>query len=76
MKVPVPFPPRRVPAKYGFGNMAIGDSFFVATEDRARVATAAAMFGPRHGMRFSVRRWTGEDEFGYPRTGYRCWRIG
>jgi hypothetical protein len=54
-------------SKYPFGEMAVGDSFFVASGEGAFVVSAAACsHGKRHNKRFATRAVEG---------GTRVWRI-
>lgn len=49
---PKPKRPGRKPV-YGFGRLKVGE-WFVSDRPRDRVAPAAAMYGRKHGMKFSV----------------------
>jgi hypothetical protein len=70
----IPLPPARGPlAKYPFGELAVGDSFFVPeTQDVAgaklsrRMASAAQVSSRRSGAKYSCRAVDG---------GVRVWRI-
>ncbi len=64
------------PIKYPFGEMEVGQSFFVAPDNRAavrknstssRVAAAASYYGKRHGKKFTCQK--------QPCGGYRVWRV-
>lgn len=52
--------------KYPFGEMDIGDSFFVDVAVKSNTVTAACQYGLRNGKKFSIRKHDG---------AYRCWRI-
>lgn len=52
--------------KYSFGDMDVGDSFKVESEDAIRVRSAAHAYCKRYDMAFIVRKH--ED-------AYRCWRT-
>lgn len=60
----VPLPSRK-PAKYPFGKMKIGESFFAAVDPKL-LTNAAGGYGRSHNMKFAVRTVEG---------GARCWRI-
>lgn len=56
------------PAKYPFGKMDVGDSFFLEADKKQIACARAAMgaFGFRHGKKFSSRAHPG---------GVRIWRT-
>lgn len=59
---------RRIPGKYPFKDMQVGDSFVIPADiKRHTVNVAALRFGRKHGMKFTVRK--------IPEGGYACWRI-
>lgn len=66
----IPQPPTKGgKKKYPFGEMAIGDSFLVPTDNNGAgsVRCAASYYGSRHpGFKFVVRMVDG---------GCRCWRV-
>lgn len=64
----VPIPTDSRAAKYPFGGMQVGDSFFVPVEDATYTSVAGSAYGyaRRHGMKMSVAK---ED------TGTRVWRT-
>ena len=70
-KVPMP-KPRLGGAKYPWGEMKVGDSFFVAVENeqpstvQGTVAGSARAYGKKHGNKFTTRIIDG---------GVRVWRI-
>ena len=68
--VPIPSLRSTRKAKYPFGAMEPGDSFFWATdgtrEGDNRVRVAAGRYGERHGMKFVLRNEDG---------GLRVWRT-
>ena len=65
--IPLPLQPqpRGRRAKYPFGQMDVGDSFF-SDEDRNRLAAASSHAGSRHGKKFIIRSVDG---------GFRIWRA-
>lgn len=52
-------------SKYPFGEMTVGDSFFVDNVDPKLVQQAAAAYGRRHNVKFETRRCDG---------GIRVWK--
>lgn len=52
--------------RYPFDTMQVDESFRVEAPERHRVATAASLYGLRHGKRFSVCKDGG---------AFRCWRV-
>lgn len=76
----VPLPPRANLAghtKYPFGEMEIGDSFFIPidTIDGKKpsdsVSSAAYVFGKRNNKKFTTRQVREEGTI----KGYRVWRV-
>jgi len=66
----VPSPTTDGKSKYPFGEMSIGDSFFVSDYDsitHGRLRSAAQSYGKKNSMKFTVRKVDG---------GIRVWRIG
>lgn len=61
----VPMKRARAQSKYPFGDMDIGDSFFVE-KGRKQVACAASSYGKRNRKKYAVRA---EGD------GARCWRT-
>ena len=65
--------PRQTPgmAIYPFGLMKVGDAFQIGDHGIVgRVRGAAAAYGKRHGMKFSVTyEMAGSEKV------YRCWRV-
>jgi hypothetical protein len=58
----------KIPVKYPFAKMKVGDSFAVPPDVKRPAVTVAAMrFGRKHDMRFTVRQM--------PDKSFRCWRI-
>ena len=58
----------KLPSKFPFKDMKVGDSFAVPPDVKRPAVTVAAMrFGRKHGMRFTVRQM--------PNKSFRCWRI-
>ena len=58
----------KIPAKFPFKVMQVGDSFAVPPNvKRPAVNVAAMRFGRKHGMKFTVRQM--------PDKSFRCWRI-
>lgn len=58
----------KLPSKFPFKDMKVGDSFAVPPNVKRPAVTVAAMrFGRKHGMRFTVRQM--------PDKSFRCWRI-
>jgi hypothetical protein len=58
----------KIPAKFPFKDMQVGDSFAVPPNvKRPAVNVAAMRFGRKHGMKFTVRQM--------PDKSFRCWRI-
>lgn len=58
----------KLPSKFPFKDMKVGDSFAVPPNVKRPAVTVAAMrFGRKHGMRFTVRQM--------PNKSFRCWRI-
>jgi hypothetical protein len=58
----------KIPAKFPFKDMQVGDSFAVPPDvKRPAVNVAAMRFGRKHGMKFTVRQM--------PDKSFRCWRI-
>jgi hypothetical protein len=57
---------RRGLKKYPFGDMEIGDSFFVPSDKYRAVINASQIYGKRWERKFSVAKVDG---------GARCWRI-
>lgn len=64
----VPLPTDSRAAKYPFGEMAVGDSFFVPDHHSTYTSVAGSAYGyaRRHGLKMSVAK---ED------TGTRVWRT-
>ena len=64
----VPMEPR---CRYPFGDMKIGDSFFIERDNlpksgRSALQTYSHLYGKRNKMRFAIRA---QDD------GFRCWRT-
>jgi len=58
----------KIPAKFPFKDMQVGDSFAVPHDVKRPAVTVSAMrFGRKHGMKFTVRQM--------PDKSFRCWRI-
>lgn len=51
---------------YRFGEMDIGHSFALDADELVQVRSAAAYYGTRHNMKFTIRRY---------KDGYRCWWV-
>lgn len=62
--IPIHHRPGRT-RKYPFGEMDIGDSFYVEAPQR-RISEAASKYGKKHCEKFATRTENG---------GCRCWRI-
>lgn len=66
----IPIPQRGFTKVYPFGDLAVGQSFLVPTDEaskkRARVSSAANMHGKKHNSRFATRIVEG---------GVRVWRV-
>ena len=63
--VPVPGESRGANGKYPFGDMEVGDSFFVDIKQQS-FCSAAAGYAKRHNKKFTTRSENG---------GTRVWRI-
>ena len=66
----IPVPNRGFSKRYPFGDLAVGQSFFVPTDEaakkRVRVASAASMHGKKYNSVFATRVVEG---------GIRVWRV-
>lgn len=60
----IPIPTSKY-TKYPYGEMEVGDSFFVKIE-REKIYSSSSQYGKRHNAKFSVRKEA---------DGYRVWRI-
>lgn len=58
--------PIRLYYRYPFGDMEVGDSFFVENIKTSYLANAAHHYGRRHNKKFACRK---------EGTGSRVWRI-
>lgn len=66
----VPIPAGR-PGRYAFGNMALGESFWLDRGQEHNLRSAASSYALRHpGLRFTVARVIEKGEL-----RVRCWRI-
>ena len=57
-------------AKYPFGELAIGESFFVEGAKRGSLATSAWAFGKKRGIKFVTRKVEKDGV-----SGVRIWRA-
>lgn len=69
--IPMPRPRAHGVSKYPFGELSVGDSFFVASGDDIKcqrsVSASAQNYGKRHQKKFATRVIKGQ--------GVRVWRI-
>lgn len=66
----IPVPPRHGEAKYPYGQMQVGDSFFCSGPSQSNLASRAGHVGHAMGAKFSVRKAV---ENGV--AGFRVWRV-
>lgn len=66
----IPVPPRHGEAKYPYGQVQVGDSFFCSGPSRSNLSTRAQQVGRGMGGKFCVRRAV---ENGV--AGFRVWRV-
>ncbi|MCC3246711.1 hypothetical protein LG047_15530 [Methylocystis sp. WRRC1] len=70
--VPVPVVSRRSGVEYPFGQLAVGQSFFVADVKRGTLASRAHAFGKHQTPKWKFKVAPAEKDGA---SGMRCWRV-